>query len=260
MSGASTLADRHLPKVYAALAGIILVAGLMLIPPDPEQQVQRLIADGRHREAQALVERIPSTVQPSERALADRVDLSLHLGRIGEAAALLDEVLERSPDLAWARERKGEIIATIGSFEDREAWAADSFARDPVREDFLFLIGAARMRGEIGTEAELLERGIATGLAEAPQIERLGHIRAAQGDRQAAIALLSDAVTMADRPGLQTRLTLFALMTEAGQTYQAIAIAKSSGLDVADPTSVDLYAFHARGPDADRIIELIAAE
>jgi tetratricopeptide (TPR) repeat protein len=257
MSAANAIPHAALPKIFAVLAVLAVMAAVLILGQDGEDRVRQLVADKELGSALETIESMPSNMAVSERGFADRVELNLSLGRIDEALQLVETVLARDPETLWARDRKDEIVSGIGSLEDRIAWANENFVRSPNADDFRYLLGTAVMAGDLSREAELIDQAISSGFAEPRDIERLGLIRATQGEHQEAIDLLEEVVT-GENASQRARLTLFALMTEIGQVERALEIAMATGLDLSDPSSVKLYANQSRGPAVEAMEQIIS--
>jgi hypothetical protein len=251
--------ERRLPVLYGLVAIATVGAAVFILPSGPEQRLQQLLADRNYLEAKAHLDQDPAKAMRTERGWADAIEVNRQLGEIDSLGPLVGEALATWSGSEWPRAYKAEIVATLGSFEERIVWAEAEFARAPRLDGFTFLVGAMQGQGNSGREAEILERGIDLGFAGLAHVERLAYIRAAEGEAEAAIGLLTQVVETSPNPPAQARLTLFSLMVENGQVAAAVEVAVRTGLDPDDISSRGAYIFALREEFRDAAGEVIDA-
>lgn len=249
--------ERRLPFIYGIVAIVIVVIAVFFLPSGPEQRLQQLLADRQYPEAKALLDQEAERAMRTERGWTDAIEVNIQLGDVDTFGPLVGDALTTWAESDWPREYKTEIVAALGTFEERVAWAEAEFDHTPTLQGFTFLVGATQGRGNTRREAELLQRGIDLGLADLTHLERLAYITAAEGDAEAAIRLLIQVVESSPKPPPQARLSLFSLMVENGQAAAAVDLAVRTGLDPNDTASRGAYIFALREEHRDPVHEIM---
>jgi GNAT superfamily N-acetyltransferase len=153
------------------------------------------------------------------------------------AASLPDDYSVQNRLLGLLREQQQtqRYIETAERIYER--WAPPRLIRE--------LLDDYRLRQKFDQELKLLEVATGTGYAAVADIERLGMIKAAQGDLDAALQLLLDADNTRQGIGRAARISLFQLLIDSHQVENAFRRARKWLLAQPDAAAAIDFCAHA---------------
>ena len=203
---------------FAAFAAII--AGVSL--PSEREKIALYERDGETSAALSQIDQHLSAGKRDPIILDAALRLHLRAGDVESALAVAQLIATSRPDSLAAQITVMNMLRDRGQYDRHAALAEQIYYRWKDPQTLKDVLRINRLRQNTEAEKRLLELATATGAASAAEIERLGMLKAAQGDHVAAINLLRYAD--GTREGIQrnARITLFELLIDQNRAEEAV--------------------------------------
>lgn len=147
---------------------------------------------------------------------------ALRAGRLDEARAHFDEVLQRDPGHPRANYYLGMIFERAGDNEQAKAWYRKAFRSDPELAEAAINLSAVLLDEGTPKEAVIVLETAVERAPEDPLLNiNLGFARSSAGDADGAIDAYRAALRVAEHP--ETRLSIAALLMSEGRDDEALA-------------------------------------
>ena len=212
------------PPYRALLIAFALAASAaaVLTLPGEREKIALHERDGKISDALGHIRGRLSAEKHDAHVLDAAVRLHLRLGDLDAAIAAAELYAASLPDSLAAQIRLLDLLRDHGQHERYLALAKRVYDRWQEPQILRDLLDLYRLRQHLEAELRLLELATGIGQAMAADIERLGMIKAAQGDYAAALQLLSDADGTRDGIDRSARFTLFQLLVEQDRPDEAM--------------------------------------
>jgi tetratricopeptide (TPR) repeat protein len=196
-------------------------AAAVLTLPGEREKIALHERDGKISDALGHVSGRLSAGKHDAHLLDAAVRLHLRLGDLDAAVAAAELHAAAFPDNLAAQIRLLDLLRDRGQHERYLALAKRVYDRWQAPQILRDLLDLYRLRQHLDAEVRLLELATGIGQAMAADIERLGMIKAAQGDYAAALQLLNDADGTRDGIDRSARFTLLHLLLEQDRPDEA---------------------------------------
>ena len=177
---------------------------------------------GRYQRALDLIDH---SLELDDRFFEARLDRSRYLaalGRTEEAAAVLEALLQESPDNSWVALRYAEIVELAsGNYGAAEQRLQAVLSRNPKFTEAWLLLGTLqRLSGRTSAEVEVYREAIANGAATSDILARLALLLAEASDANAETAL-REAISSSPTVRADLHLALGELLAARGRAVEA---------------------------------------
>jgi hypothetical protein len=203
---------------FAVAASITAVLSL----PSERETLALHERDGKIFDALNQINRTLLAGNRDKFVLDTAVRMHLHLGDVDSAASAAELLAASYPESLAAQTTLLNLIRERGQHDRYLALAERIYDRWREPQLLRDLLDIYRLWQNSEAETRLLELATATGHATAADIERLGMIKAAQGDYASAIQLLSDGDGTREGIERNAQATLFRLLIEQNRFEEAV--------------------------------------
>lgn len=216
----------HLSRHIALMLGtaIIAVAAGIVTVPGPREQWTMLVRDERNDEALEILQQRYAAGERDPEAMLQLYKLLMSLAKIDEATRIIEEIVTRRPNdasgLAELAKHYEHTQDFDGEMRTLERLVVLQPSSSSTAERLLVLY---RLHGYQAQEQRLLAKMLPAGIITAGDAERLGFMRAAQGDLQGALEALLAFDSMATPEYSTSRFALVDVLLRLGEPQNAMA-------------------------------------
>ena len=216
---------RRYRSVSAAIAGLALIVGFLLIPRQDEY-VAMLARDGHYEEALRMLISIREVGRRGPDVLIQSLALHIKLGDVAGALEAVETVLSVRPQDRRAQEIKADLLLQSGRLDEHLRVRDRLIRGQPDPDELSHLLALYRHNGRYEDELDLLQTFAGSGNLKPSEYERLGALLSARGDWEGAARWLRVVDRRAPAIESSARFRLLHVLLQSGRIDEAQRLAE----------------------------------